>query len=93
MTDITSIFKTITSGVRLLFSQKVPTNVKWAASLIILIYFLLPLDFLPDFFPLLGWADDLTVMYLVFRYLEKHYGTMTTKNSNVIDVEESDIID
>jgi uncharacterized membrane protein YkvA (DUF1232 family) len=32
------------------------------AGLFALVYFLLPVDFIPDFIPLLGWLDDLGVL-------------------------------
>ena len=35
-----------------------------------LLYFLNPLDFVPDLTPYLGFLDDIGVISLVFRYLE-----------------------
>lgn len=33
-----------------------------------IIYAALPLDFLPDIFPILGWFDDATILVLLFSY-------------------------
>lgn len=33
-----------------------------------LIYAVLPLDFLPDIFPIIGWFDDATVVILLVSY-------------------------
>lgn len=32
-------------------------------------YFILPVDFIPDFAPMLGFADDLAVLLLVLRHM------------------------
>lgn len=35
-------------------------------------YFMLPIDFLPDFAPpLLGYIEDFAIMYIAFRFLFK----------------------
>ena len=34
-----------------------------------LLYFVLPLDFLPDFIPVIGYVDDLTVIVAIFKSL------------------------
>jgi len=36
-----------------------------------LIYFIVPTDSIPDFIPALGFSDDLTVVYFVFKKIEK----------------------
>ena len=92
MSKLRSLLRTITSGFRLLLSNKVPSSVKIGAFAVVLFYFLMLLDLVSDFFPILGWVDDLTLLYLVFRFLEKRYGSKDTKNANVIDVENSDIV-
>lgn len=35
------------------------------------VYILFPFDFIPDFIPVLGWADDGAVMYLLLKRLVK----------------------
>lgn len=39
------------------------------ALVIAIIYILFPFDFIPDFIPVLGWADDGAVMYILIRRL------------------------
>ncbi|MEX2591455.1 MAG: YkvA family protein [Anditalea sp.] len=34
-----------------------------------LLYFVLPLDFIPDFIPVIGYIDDLTVILAIFKSL------------------------
>jgi len=36
-----------------------------------LVYFIFPTDSIPDFIPALGFSDDLTVVYFVFKKIEK----------------------
>lgn len=36
----------------------------------VLIYFINPMDILPDFTPFLGFTDDLSFVYLVYNYLQ-----------------------
>lgn len=55
---------------RLMWHKSVPTGAK-ATVLAAVAYVFMPLDVLPDLVPLLGWADDLTVLtglvYLAYR--------------------------
>lgn len=32
-----------------------------------LLYFILPIDFIPDFIPIIGYVDDLTVLMAIFK--------------------------
>ncbi len=36
-----------------------------------LFYFALPVDFIPDFIPVIGYVDDLTVILAIFKSLNK----------------------
>ena len=36
-----------------------------------LVYFLTPLDVIPDFIPLVGFSDDLSVIYFIIKNLRK----------------------
>jgi uncharacterized membrane protein YkvA (DUF1232 family) len=55
----------------LMKSDTVPTKVKLILSAA-LGYFILPIDFIPDFAPLLGFSDDLGVLLLILRQMAKH---------------------
>ena len=46
------------------------------AGLFALVYFLMPVDFIPDFIPLLGWLDDLGVLSAAALFISReveHY--------------------
>lgn len=48
-----------------------------------LIYFITPMDVIPDFIPALGFTDDASVLYLIYRKLNKDIeGFQNWKNSN-----------
>jgi len=49
---------------RLLQDDRVPTPLKVAIPLGVAVYFIMPLDLIPDFIPLLGQLDDLGVVLL-----------------------------
>ena len=44
-------------------------------------YFILPIDFIPDFAPLIGFADDLGVLLLVLRQMAVHITPEIRKNA------------
>jgi uncharacterized membrane protein YkvA (DUF1232 family) len=52
----------------LMKSETVPIRVKLVLSAA-LGYFILPIDFIPDFAPLLGFTDDLGVLLLIIRQM------------------------
>lgn len=67
-------FKTIRKDLILLFiacrNPATPRHLKtlfWGA----LIYLISPIDFLPDYLPLLGAVDDLTILPAVFYYINR----------------------
>ena len=49
---------------RLLQDDRVPTLLKVAIPLVVAVYFISPLDLIPDFIPVLGQLDDLGVILL-----------------------------
>jgi len=49
---------------RLLQDDRVPTFLKVAIPLVVAVYFISPLDLIPDFIPVLGQLDDLGVILL-----------------------------
>ena len=50
------------------------TETPWKSILMIvgsLLYFLMPLDFIPDFIPVMGFADDISILFLVFNMINE----------------------
>jgi len=48
---------------RMMFDSKIPLKYKLLPTLAVL-YVISPFDFLPDFIPMIGWADDLLILIL-----------------------------
>ena len=58
---------------RLVADPTVPRGVRiWLTAL--LVYLLIPIDLIPDFIPVLGYADDAIIVAIVLRYATKHAG-------------------
>jgi uncharacterized membrane protein YkvA (DUF1232 family) len=53
-----------------------PTRVKVVCVLAVL-YLLSPIDLIPDFIPVLGQLDDIVMIALVTRYVQKHVPNFT----------------
>ena len=96
------IIKTIEDFIlplRLLIDKEVPWSAKLIPAGIFLLYWIIPLDFVSDFIPIVGAVDDLAVFtfctYLLVRLtpalvLKKYQSTPTKTDKNetkVIDVD------
>ena len=58
---------------RLVSDSTVPRGVRlWL--LVLLVYLLSPIDLVPDFIPVIGYADDAIVVALVLRFATRHAG-------------------
>jgi uncharacterized membrane protein YkvA (DUF1232 family) len=72
------------------FSNKTPTKVRLLL-LAALLYFLSPIDLIPDFIPVIGYLDDLiivpTLIWMAFKEMENY--KLAHRNE---EVEEAQII-
>lgn len=59
---------------RLAADRSVPTGVR-VRLLLLLVYLASPIDLVPDFIPVLGYADDAIVVALVLRSVTRRAGT------------------
>ncbi len=60
-------------------------EIPWKSLLMIigaLLYFMMPIDMIPDFIPLTGLADDITIVFLVF-------GSINEDIENFLEYEQS----
>lgn len=58
---------------RLAVDPAVPRGTRWWL-IALLGYLLLPIDLVPDFIPVLGYADDAIIVALVLRFAIRHAG-------------------
>lgn len=58
---------------RLVADPKVPRGTRWWLGGL-LVYLLLPIDLVPDFIPVLGYADDAIVVAIALRYTMRTAG-------------------
>ena len=58
---------------RLVGDPAVPRRTRmWLVAL--LVYLLIPIDLVPDFLPVIGYADDAVIVAIALRYATKHAG-------------------
>lgn len=58
-------------AIRLFNDERVPNWVRYGIPLLVLLYFVMPLDVLPDFIPILGQLDDIGVIILGMGLMAK----------------------
>lgn len=58
---------------RLAADPSLPRSLRWRLGLL-LGYLLLPVDLVPDFLPVVGWADDVVVVAVVLRSVARRAG-------------------
>jgi uncharacterized membrane protein YkvA (DUF1232 family) len=58
---------------RLASDDQVPRKVRVGLGFL-LVYLLLPIDLVPDFIPVIGYADDAVIVMLVLRYVTRQAG-------------------
>lgn len=85
---------TLTKFIRALFSKETPTYIKAIVGLAVA-YTVFPIDALPDFFGVIGFADDaaiIGVLTTVAMTLLDNYNNKQTENNmrTVTDVEVED---
>ncbi|KRF09491.1 hypothetical protein ASH00_03850 [Arthrobacter sp. Soil782] len=57
----------------LLSDRKVPRSIR-VLIVVLLAYLVLPIDLVPDFIPVLGYADDVIIVAIVLRAVIRHAG-------------------
>jgi uncharacterized membrane protein YkvA (DUF1232 family) len=58
---------------RLAADPRVPRGVR-VCLVLLLVYLLSPIDLVPDFIPVIGYADDAVIVALVLRFATRHAG-------------------
>jgi uncharacterized membrane protein YkvA (DUF1232 family) len=58
---------------RLARDRSLPRGVR-VAPWLLMVYLVLPIDIIPDFFPIIGYADDAILTLLVLRWIIRHAG-------------------
>ena len=72
----------IKNFITLFFDKRIPFKIKLIPILGI-IYLISPLDFLPDFIPLLGWIDDIIIIGLsIIFFVSKSFPYFSKKTDN-----------
>lgn len=71
MQIITQFMENGRLALRLFNDPRVPTWVRYGIPLIVVLYFIMPLDIIPDFIPGIGELDDVAVILLGMRMMAR----------------------
>lgn len=78
--------------------DKVMTNKKlkfilfnWR-TIVMVVYTVSPIDIIPDVVPILGWADDVSIIIVLTRALLRQYSQTDFKNANSVKALTSSVI-
>ena len=58
-------------------------NIPFLSKLLVIIaalYIIFPFDFIPDFFPVFGWLEDIVIGLLAFRFVNSKTSTDNSEN-------------
>ncbi|MCQ1569360.1 YkvA family protein [Neorhizobium galegae] len=72
--------------------RRTPTRVR-GVLLAALAYFVMPIDFLPDMFVLVGFTDDIAVLAAAFRMIQGHIADRHYEAADLVLADNPDIAD
>ncbi|CDZ59713.1 YkvA family protein [Neorhizobium galegae] len=72
--------------------RRTPTRVR-GVLLAALAYFVMPIDFLPDMFVLVGFTDDVAVLAAAFRMIQGHIADRHYEAADLVLADNPDIAD
>lgn len=71
MQIISQIIENGRLALRLINDPRVPTWIRYGIPLVVVLYFIMPFDIIPDFIPGFGQLDDATVILLGMRMMAR----------------------